>query len=107
MCYFCLNDMTNGIHHRKGTVVYVQSDEKKVKTSGCTDEQVNILGKSSSYCHQCYPMQPSGMKSDLKKENANKPLWGVFFVMNPSVRNSGMILGMISTNLDLFVTTYH
>ncbi len=47
-CYFCLNGMTSGIHHCNGVVVYVRSDGKKVRTSGCMDEKVNIMGKSGA-----------------------------------------------------------
>ncbi len=48
-CYFCLNGMTSGNHHHNGVVVYVRSDGKKVRTSGCTDKRVNIMGMSGSY----------------------------------------------------------
>ncbi len=90
--------MTSGIHHHNGVVVYVRSDGKKVRTSGCTAKRVNIMGKSGSYCRQCYCMQPKEMKADAKK-NCKTSTMGCFFVVNLFVRNAGMSLGMISIKL--------
>ncbi len=53
-CFFCLNKLTNGIHHRpKTNVVIHHSDGSKTKTTACTSTAVRIM-KNSSYCRMCY-----------------------------------------------------
>ncbi len=52
-CYFCVNNMTKGIHHCPEIVTHVQSDRKTVKKSGCNNEHVKVTGNSgASYCQQ-------------------------------------------------------
>ncbi len=53
-CFFCLNKLTNGIHHCPETIVVIHhSDGSKTKTPTCTSTAVRIM-KNSSYCRICY-----------------------------------------------------
>lgn len=53
--FFCLNGLTSGIAHKTRTTVttFVQHDNTRVKTKGCTDERVN-LERGNQHCRQCY-----------------------------------------------------
>ncbi len=53
-CFFCLNKLTNEIHHCTETnVVIHHSDGSKTKTPTCMSTAVHIT-KNSSYCRMCY-----------------------------------------------------
>ena len=47
----------------------------RADTTGCINERVGILGKSSYYCRMCYRNQPGNLKSNEKKKKCNFQLW--------------------------------
>ena len=66
-CFFCLNDLTNGIFHKpEKKVVIHHSDGKKINTTRCTDEQVVICNRGN-YCKMCYRKKDEGLLKETKR----------------------------------------
>ncbi len=76
LCYFCLEKMTNGIHHKPKTQVVIHhSDGIKTQTSSCTAERIKIRNRNSR-CSMCYRKQDTSLTSKEKKENCNTSRMG-------------------------------
>ncbi len=66
-CFFCLNDLTNGIFHKpEKKVVIHHSDGKKTKTTRCTDERV-VIRDRGYYCRMCYRKKDDSLSKETKR----------------------------------------
>ena len=73
-CFFCLNNLTSGIAHKRkrgaGTT-FIHRDNKRTKTVGCTDKRVNLQA-DNNYCKQCYRERPGTREQKLHKINKSR-----------------------------------
>jgi len=74
-CFFCVNKLTNGIHHKESLKVIVYHSKGKYKTNKCTEERI-ALWSSGSYCRQCYRNMPKGMDSKEKRRSCKTSKMG-------------------------------
>ena len=97
-CFFCLNKLTNGIHHHPETnVVIHHSDGSKTKTPTCTSTAVHIT-KNSSYCRMCYQklagidLSAAKKKKICKKSSMGKHGWGCVSPNDQSPLHAGFFV---------------
>ena len=76
-CFFCLNGMTNGIHHKQKVTVVSPGGRKKrdLDVKQCSSELQRIRDKSK-YCRMCYRNQPAGLSIKKKKESCTASRFG-------------------------------
>ena len=53
VCFFCVRNLTNGIHHKS---VVIESPDGRMKYTKCSGTRVFLCDKSK-YCKQCYRKQ--------------------------------------------------
>ena len=72
VCFFCVRNLTNGIHHKS---VVIESPDGRMKYTKCSGTRVFLCDKSK-YCKQCYRKQfKLGTKKDRMK-NCNYSQYG-------------------------------
>ena len=70
-CLFCKHDHTGkiaGIDNKSKKAVFHYQCGGRMMTEGCTEERVNLLGKSSSYCRMCYRSADQSLSTAEKKK---------------------------------------
>ncbi len=73
-CFFCLNNLTSGIAHKRkrgAVTTFIHRDNKRTKTVGCTDKRVNLQA-DNDYCKQCYRERPGTREQKLHKINKSR-----------------------------------
>eukprot|EP00956_Cyclotella_meneghiniana_P022924 scaffold43919_cov42-Cyclotella_meneghiniana.AAC.1 len=83
-CFFCLNNLTTGIDHKRKKVTIQYACGSRRRTKKCTTERVLLKKKNGedmkwkTYCKMCLRNQPKndGYTAKERQKRCNKSMWG-------------------------------